>query len=124
MVVLGDERKYLTCLIALKCQTDNSGKPTPTLDKEAISFCQKTCPGVEYGCIEDVKNSADMIEVIERALERANAKAPANPQKVQKFFILPLDFSIQGGELGPTMKMKRHFIAQKYKEAIDKLYAS
>ena len=124
MVVLGDERKYLTCLIALKCQTDNSGKPTPTLDKEAISFCQKTCPGVEYECIEDVKNSANMIEVIERALERANAKAPANPQKVQKFFILPLDLSIQGGELGPTMKMKRHFIAQKYKEAIDKLYAS
>ena len=123
-MVIGDGRKYLTCLIALKCQTDKSGKPTSTLDTEAISFCQKTCPGVEYECIEDVKSSANMIEVIERALERANAKATANPQKVQKFFILPLDLSIQGGELGPTMKMKRHFIAQKYKKAIDKLYAS
>ena len=111
-------------MIALKCQTDNSGKPTPTLDKDATTFCQMTCPGVEYKCIKDVKNSANMIEVIEQALERANAKAPANPQKVQKFFILPLDLSIQGGELGPTMKMKRHFIAKKYKEAIDKLYAS
>ena len=94
------------------------------LDKEAVSFCQKTCPGVEYKSIEDVKNNANMIGVIDDALERANVKASANPQKVQKFFILPLDLSSQGGELGPTMKMKRHFIAKKYKEAIDKLYAS
>ena len=31
---------------------------------------------------------------------------------------------IVGGEMGPTLKVKRHLVMQKYKENVDKLYAA
>ena len=31
---------------------------------------------------------------------------------------------IPGGEMGPTLKVKRHLVMQKYKENVDKLYAA
>ncbi len=56
------------------------------------------------------------------AIEKVNSKATSNAQKIQKWIILADDFSIPGGELGPTMKLKRHFVIQKYAAVIDKFY--
>ena len=53
-----------------------------------------------------------------------NSKATANAQKVQKWCVLPVDFSLPGGELGPTLKLKRHFVLEKYAAQIDKFYAT
>ena len=72
--------------------------------------------------IEDFKKDSKLNEVILDAIERANSKATANPHKVQKFSILPIDLSNPGGELGPTLKMKRHFITQKYSDKISEMY--
>ena len=54
---------------------------------------------------------------IQKAIHRANTKAIANPHKVQTFKNLPL----VGGELGRTMKSKRHFIVNKYSDYIAKM---
>ena len=42
--------------------------------------------------------------------------------KVHKFMIAPKDFSIPGGELTPTIKIKRHFVMEIYKRKIDQMY--
>lgn len=40
------------------------------------------------------------VKAIDAAVERANRKAISGAQRVQKWTILPVDFSIPGGELG------------------------
>ena len=67
-----------------------------------------------------------MFRVISGALTYAidviNEAAVSNVAKIQKWTILPRDLSIAGGELGPTLKLKRFFFYEKYAKAIDKMY--
>lgn len=55
-------------------------------------------------------------------LDRANAGATFNAQRVQKFHLLSTDFSVPGGELGPTLKLKRHYVLKKYETQINNFY--
>ncbi len=55
---------------------------------------------------------------------RVNNESSSKAAKVRKFCLLPRDFSISGGELGPTMKVKRHAVEAKYKKEIEEMYAT
>ena len=47
------------------------------------------------------------------------------PYKTIKYFAVVLnDFSIEGGELTPTLKLKRKFILEKYQGIIEDLYVT
>ena len=79
---------------------------------------------------------------LQAGIDRYNLRATSSAQRVQKWTLLPTDFSIPGeqkknskhafalsiyipgGEMGPTLKVKRHLVMQKYKENVDKLYAA
>ena len=62
-------------------------------------------------------------ELISDGISKANEKAPNNVAKVKKWVLLEkVRFSVEGGELSPTLKLKRSFIHEKYKESIDKIY--
>ena len=60
---------------------------------------------------------------IQKGIDTANREAVSNAQKIQKWMILPRDFSIPGGEIGPTMKVKRQTITKMYQKQIEKIYA-
>ena len=55
-------------------------------------------------------------------VEKINAKF-ARVEQVKKIEVLPQDFSQEGGELTPSMKVKRAVVADKYADEIDALYA-
>ena len=59
---------------------------------------------------------------IDKAIKKYNNKAISNAQKVQKFKILPKDFSVVTGELGPTLKLKRNVVYNKYENLIEDMY--
>ena len=59
---------------------------------------------------------------IEEHLEKVNAKF-ARVEQVKKIAILPHDLSQEGGELTPTMKVKRNVVADKYADEIESLYS-
>ncbi len=62
-------------------------------------------------------------ELIGGEVERVNA-GYANVEQVKKFAILECDLSQAGGELTPTLKVKRNIVEEKYAEILDSLYAS
>ena len=43
-------------------------------------------------------------------------------REVKKFTVLPADFTQEGGELTPTLKVKRKVVSDKYRQAIEELY--
>lgn len=58
----------------------------------------------------------------ERILMLARGLRKAGMQPGNTVAIVPREFSIEGGELTPILKMKRKVIYEKYKEFIDELY--
>ena len=59
---------------------------------------------------------------IQHGIDKANEKATSNAQRIQKWVVLPTDFSVPGGELGPTLKLKRHLVLTKYATSIRNIY--
>ena len=71
---------------------------------------------------ELVKNSR-IKELYEGRIQEINKGLP--PYSTIKYFALVArEFSIEGGELTPTLKLKRKEIYSKYKQMIDELYRS
>ena len=60
---------------------------------------------------------------LDDGMKAANKKTTSNAQIVQKWKLLPCDFSEKTGELTPTMKLKRSVVAEKYAELIEVLYS-
>ncbi|KAM4888903.1 long-chain-fatty-acid--CoA ligase ACSBG2-like isoform 2-T2 [Thomomys bottae] len=122
-MLVGDGAKFLSLLLTLKCQMDQkSGEPLDNLSRDAIQFCRSI--GSQASTVQDIVTLHDPLvyEAIQEGINTVNQEATSHAQRIQKWLILDKDFSIQGGELGPTTKMRRHFILQKYKQQIDTLY--
>nr|XP_003938899.1 long-chain-fatty-acid--CoA ligase ACSBG2 isoform X1 [Saimiri boliviensis boliviensis]XP_003938900.1 long-chain-fatty-acid--CoA ligase ACSBG2 isoform X1 [Saimiri boliviensis boliviensis]XP_010347821.1 long-chain-fatty-acid--CoA ligase ACSBG2 isoform X1 [Saimiri boliviensis boliviensis] len=122
-MLVGDKLKFLGMLLTLKCEINQmSGEPLDKLTLEAIDFCRGL--GSLASTVTDIVKQKDSLvyKAIQEGINDVNQEATSNAQKIQKWVILEKDFSIYGGELGPTMKLKRHFIAQKYKKQIDGMY--
>jgi long-chain acyl-CoA synthetase len=105
-VVVGDRQPYLVALV--------------TLDPEEAAAYAK-----EHGLPEDPEKLSSNPEIrksIEDHVDAINEKF-ARVEQVKKIAILPRDLSQEGGELTPTLKVKRAVVAQKHAPEIDKLYA-
>jgi long-chain acyl-CoA synthetase len=63
-----------------------------------------------------------MREIIQEHVDEINEKF-ARVEQVKKFEILPADLSQEGGELTPTLKVKRNVVADKYEQDIEALYS-
>uniref|UniRef100_A0A673LR38 long-chain-fatty-acid--CoA ligase n=1 Tax=Sinocyclocheilus rhinocerous TaxID=307959 RepID=A0A673LR38_9TELE len=124
-MLVGDKKKFLSMLLTLKCNIDDNGDPTDELTPLAVEFCRQH--GVIASKVSEIINKTEpaIYKVIQEGIDRVNAKATSNAQRVQKWTILPRDFSISGGELGetsPTMKLKRPVVSKMYQEDINKFY--
>jgi long-chain acyl-CoA synthetase len=71
--------------------------------------------------IETLRNDPDLIAVIQTAVDEAN-KAVSKAESIRKFTILPVDFTIAGGQLTAKLSLKRHIIAQQFAAEISALF--
>jgi long-chain acyl-CoA synthetase len=60
--------------------------------------------------------------LFQRVVDAVNAEL-AHYERVRKFAVLPVEFTIAAGELTPTMKVKRRIVEERYRDVIDRLYA-
>src|SRR5690606_18461357 len=92
-MVVGDGKKFLTCFFTLICADNSTTSLQPSIIKEN-----------NVNTMVEAINDIKINEVIKKGINSANLRAISNAQKVQKFTILNNDFSIDSGELGPTLK--------------------
>ena len=106
-MVYGDRKPYPVALITLNA--DELGK-----------FAR------EHGIIATdpavvVKHPA-VIERVGRTVEEKNSQLQSYA-KIKKFTVLPVDWTVEGGEITPTLKMKRKIVNQKYEAEIEAMYS-
>ncbi len=74
------------------------------------------------GSIADHTDDPDLVAAVQVAVDDAN-QAVSRAESIRTFRILPGDFTIETGELTPTLKVKRRVIGEKYAEVIAGIYA-
>jgi long-chain-fatty-acid--CoA ligase ACSBG len=120
-IIVGDQRKFVTMLISLKCEVDpSSNVPTDRLAEQAMLVCSSIGSGAKT--MTEASRDPAWHKYIEEGMARANQHAVSHAQRVQKWRMLPIDLSESGGELTATMKIKRKAVYEKYKELADEMY--
>ncbi|XP_015764138.1 PREDICTED: long-chain-fatty-acid--CoA ligase ACSBG2-like [Acropora digitifera] len=122
-MVIGDKKKFLSCFLTLKVIVNpNTAEPTDNLSGDAIDFC--TSVGSNAKTVSEILSTKDenIMKAIQEGIDRANSQSISRAQRVQKWAILEKDFSIPGGELGPTLKLKRPIVCKMFKDKIDAFY--
>ncbi len=105
-VVIGDRQKHLAALL--------------TLDRTALERFAKGA-GILFSNLDEVTRHQNVQTEVERLIGLLNAEL-ARYETIKKFAILPGLFSIESGELTPSMKVKRAVVNRKYRDLINALY--
>ena len=106
-VVIGDQRKFLSCLIMLDPDT-------------VAQFAQeRNVPFTNFASLCRAKEIQDLIW---GEIERVN-KQMARVEGIKRFHLIEQILTPEDDELTPTMKLKRSLVNRKYKDVIDSMYA-
>jgi long-subunit acyl-CoA synthetase (AMP-forming) len=96
-VVIGDNRKYCVALLTLDGEKAN-GRP-----------------------LAELANDPSVLGEIEAGVSKVNSSL-APYESIKKWKLLPIEFSVDTGELTPTLKIKRKVVTQKFAQEIESLY--
>ena len=102
----GDKRPYLIAIL------------TPNLER-LIEFSREM--KINYLGVDDLVANDQVQQLFADRIDLFNQNLPSY-QTIKKFIVLPREFSSQGGELTPTMKLKRKAIYEMYQDKIEHLY--
>ncbi len=105
-VVVGERRKFLGALL--------------TLNEKAIT--RWAAENDRPADLDVLSRDPEVRAMLQVDLDSANHRL-ARFETIKRFAILAKDFSVSGGELTPTGKVKRNVIAKRYADEIDRLYA-
>jgi len=81
----------------------------------------KSILGIDVLTPEQAVTNQSIINKFQEYVDKVNTEL-AQFETIKYFRILPRDFSVETGELTPTLKVKRRVITEKYKEVIDSMY--
>jgi len=106
-VLIGDRRPYIIALISPSFE-----------DLERWARKQK----ISYADQVELVDHPDVTALFEDVINGANASL-ARYEQIKKIHVLPIALSIEGGQLTPTLKVKRRVVEQQFADLVDGLYA-
>jgi len=72
--------------------------------------------------LSDFTDNKEIFSEVEKEVQRLNDEF-SNPEQIKKFIILPRDFTIDDGELTPTLKIRRKQINENWSAEINSMYS-
>jgi len=120
---VGDGRKYCSALFTLDVGAilrDKIGVEAHIIPKD---------PGEQLSMLEekghsltDFTDSEEVKSEIQLLVNELNGRF-SNPEQLKNFSILPRDFTIDDGELTPTLKIRRKQIRENWADVIESMYS-
>jgi long-chain acyl-CoA synthetase len=106
ILVHGDNRKFCSALITFK-------------EPEIRAWAQQT--GLGQKTMAELAEDRQVRALIQSSVDELNAMLPGHAS-IKKFALLPVEFSVESGELTPSLKPRRHAIEQKYAPLLASFY--
>jgi long-chain acyl-CoA synthetase len=106
-MVVGDAKPFIGALI--------------TIDPEAFDGWKQRNSKAAGASVADLVTDPDLVAEVDAAVKQANLSV-SNAESIRKFRILPVDFTVDTGELTPTMKVKRNVVSEKFASDIEAIY--
>lgn len=103
----GDQKKYIVALLTLNMSS---------VEKYAEEN------GIAFKSPEQLVENPKIKDLIRKSVAEANTHL-ASFESIKNFAILPHDFTIESGELTPSLKVKRKVVEARHKETLEKLYS-
>ena len=106
-MVVGDNQPYIAALI--------------TVDPESLPTWLKSKGRDETTTVAALAHDPELLAEIQSAVDEAN-KAVSNAEAIKKFEILDVDWTEEGGQLTPSLKLKRNVVMKEFADQVDALY--
>ncbi len=108
-IVVGDNRPFIGCLITLDAEAlpgwlEGKGRPTDVPVAELV-------------------DDPDILAEIQSAVDAANTTV-SRAESIRSFAILPVEWTVEGGQLTPSLKLKRSVVMKEFAGEVEKIYAS
>ena len=104
-LVIGDRRKFLTCLVAIEFDTVSNWA------------LRKKIPFTTY---RDLTEKPEIRELVSKEIVRANEETSS--LQIRKFDLIPKELDHEDGELTATQKIKRSVIVEQFSELVESMY--
>jgi long-chain acyl-CoA synthetase len=107
-MVVGDQKPFIACLV--------------TLDSEALGPWLSSKGKPADMSVEEAAKDPDVLAAIQAGVDDAN-KAVSKAEAIRKFAILPVDWTEEGGQITPSLKLKRSVVMKEFTSDVEALYA-
>jgi long-chain acyl-CoA synthetase len=115
------ESKYIEQMMVIGAGEKFTGALIVPAFNPLKEWCDQNA--VSYNGNESIIKNEKVLSLIKDTVERYNQNFN-QVEQIKKFELLPREWSVEGGELTPTLKLKRKVILEKYKDAVDRIYAN
>ena len=108
-IVVGDNRPFIGCLI--------------TLDAEALPGWLESKGRPADVPMTELVDDPEIRAEIQAAVDAAN-KQVSKAESIRSFAVLPVEWTVEGGQLTPSLKLKRSVVMKEFVAEVEKIYAA